>query len=212
MTASTPGPTSPKQTPPRRLTLEESEGCVRVIFAVPPKWVCIVEIVIPAVTGVAILVVGIAIVRLLWLMLNELGPPPPDLVADFRRVCVRATLCFGIPSLAYCGAAIFNWWTYRRWGRVPRVLAADNAGLALSRLAFWKMREQKWPASEITAIELRPVRGNLNWTRTVADLCIRRRQGRRLRFRLSSADSQLPGRIASRLSAMLCCPLVQSVK
>jgi hypothetical protein len=70
------------------------------------------------------------------------------------------------------------------------------------------MRERWWPVSEIAAIELRPVKGNLNWTRTVADLYIRRQNGRRLRFRLSSPNAQLPGQIATGLAAALQRPLV----
>jgi hypothetical protein len=83
------------------------------------------------------------------------------------------------------------------------VLTASREGLILSRLGIWRMRERRWPASEITAIELRPIRGNLNWRRTVADLYIRRQKGRPLHFRLSSADASLPARIAEQVRGIL---------
>jgi hypothetical protein len=91
-----------------------------------------------------------------------------------------------------------SWWMYRRWGRVPRILTLSGNGLIFTRLGWHRMREKTWPINEITAIELRTVKFNLNWKRTVADLCFHRRTGRRLRFRLSSANAQLPNQIAQK--------------
>jgi hypothetical protein len=193
---------------PSRLRLEESDGSARIIFAVLPKWAYLLPIVFDFVIGLVHLAVDVAFAELVW-SLTKVGPaPPPDLTAQVRRIYIYIFLVFGVNALGWCAAGVYHWWVYHRWGRVPRTLTANNQGLAVSRLTEWRMRERWWPVSEIAAIELRPVKGNLNWTRTVADLYIRRQNGRRLRFRLSSPNAQLPGQIATGLAAALQRPLV----
>ncbi len=104
----------------------------------------------------------------------------------------------------FCGIySVFSWRRYHRWGRVPRVLLANKDGLTLSYLGWFWMRRKHWPAGEITAIELRPVRGNLTWWRTAADLRILRQKRMPLSFRLSTSDSQLPGQITARIRSLL---------
>jgi hypothetical protein len=113
-----------------------------------------------------------------------------------------------IAALFWLAVAAHQAWMYHRWGRVPRVLTATGEGLVLSRLRWWRLRERKWLLNEITGIQLRPIKINLNPRRTAADLYIKRREGlRRLHFRLSSPDPHLPSQIAERVAAVLGFPL-----
>ena len=137
--------------------------------------------------------------------MTSFGAVPHGLLTAMHRSIARIAIVMCIDAVFWWGLAAYFWWKYRRWGRVPRVLGANDQGLALSRLGWRRMRQQIWPASDIKAIELRPVTGNLNWTRTVADLYIHRHKGRRLHFRLSSPDPQLPARIAEQLKSTLGC-------
>jgi hypothetical protein len=205
----------PSATAPRKLTMDEADGRVRVAFAVLPKWMYVFQIVMSFLVGLIKIAMGILVVQTLWRMLYQIGPPNPEpnpaLIHSARDFAESLWISIGIAVFFWWSFGAFEWWSYHRWGRVPRILTANNEGLSLSWLGWWRMRERKWPASEITAVELRPLRTNLNWTRTAADLYIHRRKGRRLRYRLSSSDSQLPSRIAERLLFVLDCPLSRNV-
>lgn len=182
------------------LTLDNPGDRVRVIFPVAPKWVYILPIMVQF--AVALFSVGM-MVRLVEIIRTLV--PVPAAFTMIRPVLIELTM-----QAMFLGAlGAHQWWMYRRWGRVSRMLTADENGLVLSRLGWLRMREKSWPAQEITAIELCPVIGNLNRWRTVADLYVRRSRGFRLHFRLSSADAQLPDRIAHELAAALHRPLAQ---
>jgi hypothetical protein len=71
----------PPRTPPRTLTLEESDGYVRVIFPVLPKWFYISGIVASFVMGLGQIVMPALVLRVLWEMLHRYGPPDPQSVA-----------------------------------------------------------------------------------------------------------------------------------
>jgi hypothetical protein len=81
--------------------------------------------------------------------------PGPDTVAAVHRFLWQTLPYYGIGGLGWLGCAAYESWMYRRWGRVPRVLTTDAEGLAYSRLGWMRIRERKWPASELTGIELR---------------------------------------------------------
>ena len=199
---------SPKLAPPRELTLEESDGHVRVIFAVAPTWIYLFPIVVGVMVGFMKLVGGLFIAVRLRQLMNGFRAVPSDIFA-MRRLTIEIVISASVLALFWWIIAAYEWWMYRRWGRVPRVLTASQKGLILSRLGWWRMRERMFPTSEIKAIELRPVKGNLNWKRTVTNLYIHRHKGWRLRFRLSSSDSQLPRRIAQQLTSKLGCPFIE---
>jgi hypothetical protein len=110
-------------------------------------------------------------------------------------------------ALFWWGSAAYHFRMYRRFGRVPCTLTASKDELILTRVGWWNIRERKWPASEITSIEFKAIKGNLNRRRALASLRIKRAKGRRLYFRLSSTDPLLPGRIAEKLASTLGCPL-----
>jgi len=197
-----------EQPPPRQLTLEETSGCVRVTFAVNPKWVYILPIAQAVLIGCIKIAGALLIVRLLWQVTHGSGRPPSrDIQFLARHIAATILVSAGVAASLWWTSAGYYWWMYRRWGRVPRVLRADLEGLSYSRLGWWSMRERRWPANEITCVEFRTIKRNLNWRRTVADLYIRRRDRRRLRFRLSSSDPRLPGLIAQRLALTIGCPL-----
>ena len=198
---------APKPAPPRKLTLEESNGGVRVIFPVFPVWAYWVSIVLLIVVGLFRLMAGLVIGWAIWRSTNSLGPSHPDTLREAHRLIAKIVILWTAEALLFLGLGAYEWCMLHRWGRVPRVLTARSDSLVLSRLGWWRMRERTWPVSEISAIQFRPVKGNLNWKRTIADLYIRRRNARRLWFRLSSSDPQLPARIAEQLAFRLGCPM-----
>jgi len=151
---------------------------------------------------------AIVVVWVLWHVIIVGGPPSADYVVSARHLGLQMLFSNGIEALFWWTFAAYYWRMYRKWGRVPRVLTASAEGLVFTRLGWWRMRERRWPVSDISAVKLRPTWGNLTWKRTVAELYIQRRQGRQLDFRLSSPDPQLPNRIAQRLASVLDRPLV----
>ena len=198
---------APNPASPRKLTLEAGNDSVRVIFPVLPAWAYWLMIVLLIVVGLFRLTAGLVIGLAIWRTTNSLGPSDPDTLREVHRLIAKIVILWTAEALLFLGLAAYEWWKLHRWGRVPRVLTASNEGLVLSRLGWRRMRERTWPVGEISAIEFRPVKGNLNWKRTIADLYIHRRNGWRLRFRLSSSDPQLPDRIARQLALALGCPL-----
>lgn len=146
---------------------------------------CLVQV------GVGILVIG---------LVSHLNLP-------ISRGLIPHMIIWFVGALVWGGFGLDTWFRYRRWGRVPRVLAVDESGLVFSWLGWWRMREKRWAAEEISSIDLRVIRGHLNPWRTVAILYVRHRKGMARRFRLSSADPELPHRIARRLSEILGRPM-----
>jgi hypothetical protein len=195
------------QSAPRELKLDEMDGCVNVTFPVLPKWVYILPIVSWTMVGLGRLAVGLIEIYFIWKLSHAIKQPTQNSIVFMHRLEMRIALDSAVASLLGLMLAAYLWWKYHRWGRVPRVLTVNNGGLVLSHLGWWRMRERTWPANEFTIIELRMVKGNLNRKRTVADIIIHRSKERRLRYRLSSSDPQLPRRIAERLALVLGCPL-----
>jgi hypothetical protein len=188
---------------PRRLTVDENDGRVWVIFPVHPKWVYIFPIVMGFLLGAAKLAMAIWIVWFMWATGRKFHVPEPVLPKELRPFYMEIFLSAGLAAACWWAAASYHCWLYRRWGRVPRVLTSSRDGLASSRLGSFRMIEEWWPANEISEIRLKPIRVNLNWTRTVADLYVRLNHGRRLRFRLSSPDPHLPQQIAKQVASAL---------
>lgn len=197
---------SPPQPPPRKLTLEESDGGLRVFFPVAPTWRYVLNIVGPFTLGGAQLVM---IVDTIWVIYRAFGKVE---VVEFMQLARGMLIALSVSGVLWWTCAAYSRRMYRRWGRVPRILTATKNGLALSRLGWWQMRERTWPAAEITAIDFRPIRGNINWKQTAGDLYVRRVKRRRLHFRLSSSDPQLPGYIAKQLALTLDRPLTSKPK
>ncbi|MGA2582769.1 MAG: hypothetical protein ABSG31_05785 [Tepidisphaeraceae bacterium] len=200
------------RSPPRKLTLEEADGYVRVLFAVAPKWVCLLPIVMAFTVGLIRAATGVYVVGTFWHIVYATGRvgqpnPTPEMIAENRHFAVEVLSITLLEATFWWAAAAFNLWKYRRWGRVPRILTASHESLVFTRLGWWRMRERIWLPKDITEIEYRPVKRNLNRWRTVGDLFIHRQKGWRVHFRLSSADPELPRLIATRLATALDCPL-----
>lgn len=194
---------APPQEAPPRLTLHELDGSIRVIFPVMPKWVYALPIAVPVLAAALESAIVILVLQAIPRFRPQRGPVRHE---DLVLLCQG----LGVVTTSACVFWIttaYQWWMYHRWGRVPHVLSADAAGLSSSRLGFWRIRQRHWPANELTSIEFRPLKINLNPMRTVAILRIRRRHGRRLRFLLSSPDPHLPRRIAEKLASTLGCKL-----
>jgi hypothetical protein len=198
---------SPRPMPPRKLAMEEGTDGVRIIFAMPPAWVCLTPTVIGLIVGLAYILVVILTITLLWRMKNDLHLPIRDLLSS-QWMVLGAMVLMGAYAAIWPALGVHAWRMYRRWGRVPRVISVNSKSLVVSELGFRRMKEKRWIASDITAVRLRPVWGNLTKQITVNDLYIGHRTRRRMRFRLSSRDAQLPARIAERLAAVLGCPLL----
>jgi hypothetical protein len=192
---------------PRRLTLKQADGVVAVVFPVAPTWLIFLGMIMTALAGLARSVIAIWVVVAMHSTLLQLGPPTPGKSLFLRRFELDALASAAPESIFWWSCAGFQWWKFRRWGRVPRVLTASGDGLTKSWLGWWRMRERTWPVADIGHVELRPIRWNLNWRRTVADLYVYRRKKGRLFFRLSSADPQLPNQIAKELAKVLDRPL-----
>jgi hypothetical protein len=192
-----------------KLTLEEADGVVRVIFPVAPLWTYIVGIAVPATAGVIVILGMIAEIWMLRGIFYRPGfpSPPPSMALRLRAIENKEAISAGIYAVIMFVPTVYKWMMLRRWGRVPRVLSGDSNALNFSRLGWLGMRERRWQASDISSIELRPVKWNLTWKRTVADLYIRRRKRMLLFFRLSSTDPQLPRLIAEKMAMVLGCPL-----
>ncbi len=194
--------------PPRTLTLEEADGRMRVLFAVMPTWTYLLPIVIGLLIGTMKALAGVLLVRMLWRMTHAFHQPNPGVASTLGHWMFWIGFEFAVGALIWWIVATYHWWRYHRWGRVPRVVGIDEEWVTSSRLGLWRVREKRWPKDDFISVEFRPVRWNLNWKRTVAQLCIRRRAGWPLRFRLSSPDPELPGRIARRLACAIGCELI----
>jgi hypothetical protein len=192
---------APNPALPRELTLEEGDGCVRVIFGVAPAWAYWLRVIFGAAYGTLSFAMGVFVAIAAWRLFNQIGAP---VLAEWRLIRFDI-LAAGAGASLFWAMAAHELWKYRRWGRVPRVLTASDSGLLLSWLGTWRMRQRVWPANEIAAVELRPVKRHVFARRTVGHLYICRHSRRRLHFRLSSHNSQLPGEIAKRLASKLGC-------
>jgi len=192
----------------RSLTLQQTHGAARVTFPVAPKWVQISSIVLWTALGLMRAAIGLWIVKsmrsVFFLPHIQLSS---DQVAFLRHFETQIFIGAASEMLLCWAVAGFQFWKFRRWGRIPRMLIATPEGLVLTWLGWFRMRERAWPATEIASVELRPLKYNLPWTGKAALLLINRHKGRRLRYRLSSPDPLLPNEIAKQLASTLGCPL-----
>ena len=184
---------------PGELTFEEDAGGARLTFPVAPKWFYVMQIVVPLAAGGCVLSLPSAI---LILSLRS-GIP-------LRDAPIRVLAAWVLVALFWLFVGVLKGLEYRRWGRVPRVLAVDEAGLRLSWLGWRCIRSRRWNQQETHAIELRPIRGNLTPGRPAVVLKIHLRSGRNRRFFLTTRDRTLPSRVAERFTSILKCRLVQS--
>ncbi len=190
---------------PRELTLEEGEGSVRVLFPLPPQWLRVFAIVAPLVYGFAAAGAGIVFVAAMWKLTRATPWTTVDKVMGVPHVILKAILTAGIVVTAFFTAAAYQWWWFSRYGGLRRTLIASISGLTVIRPGRLRQRERTWPASEILSIELRPLWGNLNRRTPSADLYVHLRKPKLVRFRLTSKDIELPGRIAKGMASAIGC-------
>ncbi|HEV7302170.1 MAG TPA: hypothetical protein VGN72_22725 [Tepidisphaeraceae bacterium] len=183
--------------------MEEADGAVRVIFPVDPTWVYVFPIVGGAIAGFGQGAAIFALSRFIW----WLGPAPFQLPGEIRWQLAKTAAVLGLAMLFWWSIAAFHWWRYRRWGRVPRIITVSDRQLVVSDLGMWRMRERAVAADDIVKVEYRPITRNIAWWRTAGDLYLHRSKGRRLQFRFSSDDPDLPKRIAQRIADQLRRPL-----
>jgi hypothetical protein len=189
--------------PPEQLTLEEGVGHVRIIFPVLPTWAYLLPVGVEIAAALMKTIVPFWLGYTIWGLYRVGGQPSSAIKAQLWHMALVIAMPLWAAAFFWWLCAILTWRRYRRWGRIPKILTMSNEGLELSYLGWRGMRHEHWSASEITAIELQPVRGNVTWWKTAADLRFLRASGRPLHFRLSSSDSQLPGKIAERVQSML---------
>jgi hypothetical protein len=189
----------------RKLTLEETEGGVRVLLPVMPLWFYPTLVAGLILGGLTPIVINTVTAWNLVRVLRRLGAT--------ATVTPRSVLLGTIDQdglfILYCLAgAAYSWFYYRRTGRFSRTITASAEGLTWQEWVFWRLREQRRAASEISAVEFRPLVGNLTPWRDGGHLIIRLVDKRSpVRFRLLSRDQKLPRRIAERLAAVLGKPL-----
>lgn len=196
----------PNHEAPEVLTFVERDEELRIIFLVPPMWLYWLSLFIGPLIGSLQLVGAIAILRIVWHMTRGMGTAIDRLrlIWSFGGI---ATLVLG--ALFWILQGAYEWWTYKRWGRVPRVLIVDAHQVVSSKLGLWRIHRRRWASSEITTIEIRELRWRLNTKRFVFELYLMRNCGWPIRFRLSSPDAQLPTRIAEAISTKLNCSLIR---
>ena len=195
---------NPLSEPSRHLTLKESDGEVRVTFGVMPKWVYLAQIIWPLLAAGFCIVEPLVIIHSYWTLLHTMTPVlSPEGRLIFRQVLFDQLSSLVIGGGFWLAIGIYELRKYSRWGRVPKMLTATKSELTQSWLGIWRMRQRRWPASDITAVNLRPIWGNLTWWRTVAMLSIERIEGSNRHFRLSSCDPHQPTHIAERLREIL---------
>jgi hypothetical protein len=185
----------------RHLTLEERNGSVRVTFPVFRFWVYILQICCPLTAGAMQLSLCAAAVVFLCFRSHQM--PPREVLGDLLWILLIHAMS---GSFLFC-CGLHEWWKYRHFGRVPRVLTADAKGVSLIWLGFHRMRQRTWTADEITAIRFGVIKGNLNRSRTLGRLSLIRRKGWKKTFLLSSPDENLPLRISQSVALALQRPL-----
>lgn len=191
------------QAPPQRLTLEDGPDFARIVFPVKPKWAYWLPIALCAGAALMITATPLINVVIVWRAFAKVGFATKAQLWHALRISLLATWSQALLLWIW---AMLDWWRYRCWGRVPRTLIANKDGLSLSYLGWWRMREKRWPASDIAGIDVRPIRGNLTWWKTAAYLFVRLKSGNRRQFRLISSDPRLPGHIEQSIKAALGCP------
>jgi len=172
-----------------KLALEEGPGWARVSYPVIPRWLCITQILTIAMVGVAHVAAGVMVIVMTWRLLHGLGGAGLVGRTIMEHAMMSAALSFGLGAVAWLSLAADQLWQFRRWGRVPRTLLVTDKGIVRSYLGWRRMREKLWPASQITSVELRPVKWNLTPKKTLVSLYIYRHNGRRLRFQDEIARS-----------------------
>jgi hypothetical protein len=191
---------------PRRLHLSEEEGAVVVTFATPPEWLWVVQFAVQIAAGLMHFGAAMTLAALLFRMGRIIGTP---VGLSSLKSLTFTVASFGLMGIGWFAAAGYSWWSRRRGAWEARTLTATHEALTLRWFGWLATRQTVWAATSIAGIELRLIKGNLNWKRTVADLYLRFHTGRRRRFRLSSPDRLLPERIARRLAETLGVPLRQ---
>ena len=182
--------------------LECADDWARVTFPVAPRWVYFLPIVGGITAGLLELVVGADAI----FVVLHLNAVPGHTNVSSRQLLLHLFAPTGITVLFWWASAVYLFWMYRRWGRVPRILVASADVLTLTRLQWWRIRQRRVPAEEITRIELRSLKP-LFGRRAFANLRIYRKRCLPLLFRLSSVDPQLPRQIAEALAQKLNRPL-----
>jgi hypothetical protein len=180
---------------------------VRIVFRTDPAWTYWVGILTPVWMGC----IGMLYPLLLIFFIFHFPGHPNNFNQNvmLETIGVKGVVMFvlvGMIGIACWFIALINWRQYRRFGRVSRTLLADKNGLTYSWLGWFSIRHRYWPVNEITAVEFRPIKRNLDRWNTVADLKILFHGKRSRRFRLSSHDPQLPAKIAERIRAILGLP------
>ena len=190
-----------------KLTVEEGDDFIRVIFPVWPAWTYLIGPGISVLIGASKIAIALVITFEIWRLSRmggqALAPAARTAMWHFMQNVFVPLLVMG---LCWWLVALLEWRRYRRWGRVPRVLQAGKQGLSLTYLGWLGIRQKHWRADQIEAVELRPLRGNLTWWRPTADLIVRRVSKPRLKYRLSSSDADLPEHIAAKMRCLLLPP------
>ena len=189
---------------PRGLHLSEEDGATVVTFPSPPEWLWAIQFAATLAMGLMQLSAAATMAAFVYRMARAAGTP--ELLSALRPL-YYTTACFILAGVGWLAVAVYSWWSRRRGAWDARTLTATGTSLVLRCFGWGKMRQTVWPVETIDSIELRPIRGNLNWTRTVADLYIRFHKGRRRKFRLSTSDPRLPAQIAKSLCMALGLPL-----
>ena len=193
--------------PPRRLTLQESDDCIRISFPVAANWTYLLPVITGAILGFLQMATAVLWLRTYLQFTKALPQTFAPMAGTMRQQAVLRVTFATIEALFWWILAAYHWRMYRRWGHVPRVLIASEKGLTYSHVGWWRMRERFWTPGQIERVELRHLKWNLSRKRVVYVLSIHPVKGRRLRFHLSGKDSPLAKDIAQGLALTLGCAL-----
>jgi hypothetical protein len=191
----------------RRLTLEETEGGVRVLLPVMPLWFYPTLVAGLILGGLGPIVINTVTAWNLARVLRRIGAT----ATVTPRSLLLGTIHQDGLFILYCFAgAAYSWFYYRRTGRFSRTITASAEGITWQEWSLWRLRERRLVAPEISVVQFLPLVGNLTPWRGGGHLLIRLVNKRpRVRFRLLSRDRELPLRLAERMAAALGKPLKQ---
>lgn len=192
---------TPADQPPRQIVLETDGASARIVFATMPAWLFKLNICTSFLVALAQTAVPIYFYWQMTSLFSRFGPSTTQMIEYKRGWLLSTAGAVALAAITLWPFAIYQFVMFRRWGPVPRILEANATTITLSYLGWRRMRTREWPTSDVTTIDLRPLKSIVP-SRTAADLFIRFRNRRPVRFRLASKDATLPARIRDAIAAV----------
>jgi hypothetical protein len=187
---------------PALLTLEQGPGVVTVTFPGQRQRAVMMNLYSMIALGTLGIVSPAIVLLLFWLGLRRIGLPLPNAQAVWPY-SAPAIWEYFLPLLFFWMIVIALWRRYRKWGQVPRTLCAAKTGITLTYLGWFGMRRKFWPSSQITGIEILPLKWDLDPRKISRELIIFLSTGKSVSFRLPTRDLHLAKNIETQIRKMV---------